>query len=68
MIMSGPADNCPVCVTPERAVTARPLRVAPAPGGCRADYECRACGHWWQTSWLLPAAEMAAYEEGEVAC
>ena len=60
--MNGLADNCPACLTLERAVTCYPVLVVQLYGeSIRATYRCE-CGHRWETSWLDP--EIAAAVSG----
>jgi hypothetical protein len=58
--MTGPADNCGACVTPERAVTVQPYLAQPdGAQGVRAYYRCE-CGHRWWTAWLVGSEGLAA--------
>lgn len=59
--ITGPADNCGNCVTPEAAVTVRPYLTEPeSPGAVRSHYRCE-CGHSWQASRILSDEEMGEY-------
>jgi len=53
-------SNCPKCPEP---VTCWPCRTELDPGGMRAHYRCRVCGHRWWTGWGLTPEELAEYSQ-----
>lgn len=43
---TGPADNCPGCMT-----RTSPSDTTPAPGGIQCAYTCVACSWTWECAW-----------------
>ena len=49
------AENCPACLTADRAETVAPFLTFPEGDSVRARYHCIGCGYRWETSWLASA-------------
>ena len=64
-MITGPADNCGNCLTPDSAVTVPPYLTEPeGQGAVRSYYRCFVCGFRWHTSRLLSDEELAEFRTG----